>query len=657
MILSNLRGPAWILVLPSALSLQAQETRILGVPEDGLLGSSQACHLSAKGEYEFWKGQHHWEWSIVGRPEDGELTRLEDGSVLFQAPYVAGNPKKNSYVVRVEDKNAGGPMFSREVILRVVRDLRAPDEAADPEEARLPPDLAPLAGKFGEAGHHSGPFHEIQGVYRIQDPQMGKFAKGWLVSDQDGLTFVDPRGRVTPVLKAADLEAGVKPDSKGTEAATPPENAFYRQPFRITAVAVRPPDSLESNPHHVVFACGYGIVSWDEKEFPEPKTRGFLFELLPDGTTRLIAGSMPKGPGDGRPLPKISCMTMDPAGNLLLGDQTFKRIRRLTPTGELSTYLEEMYVPGPGRLVVSRSDDSMLGSTTALAWDAKSGTLFFASRHSIAAVGPDRTVGKILGDMGSLFPMEFPEGLLFHQGALYVADAGYGRILRIDPSTWKSDTVAGHSGSGGVRFGPLQPAEGKGTGSCASLTWPQSITLGFDLSLVVGLSNGVVELSRVLPPAPSSEPREDAADNKAGSGAEQGRDPSLTTSLETKASVPPPTATRVEAPVVHSGPAPAAAKTPAPVLYSVSKPRVERGPEPLSPGGVVTFSFRRAGGWVPSWGWSASAGKVQDLGKGKASFTIPANAASGSSFRITVRFTSPGSVKGASEAYLDMTLP
>ena len=71
----------------------------------------------------------------------------------------------------------------------------------------------------------------------------------------------------------------------------------------------------------------------------------------------------------------------------------------------------------------------------------------------------------------------------------------------------------------------------------------------------------------------------------------------------------------------------------------------------------MTFGFRSAGGWAPSWGWSASAGRVQDLGRGKAAFTIPANAASGSTFRITVRFSAPGAARGAGEAYLDVTLP
>lgn len=187
------------------------------------------------------------------------------------------------------------------------------------------------------------------------------------------------------------------------------------------------------------------------------------------GTMTTVAGNGTRGfSGDGGPATSASlwdprAVALDGAGNLFIADVNNRRIRRVDPTGKITT------VAGNGAGGFSGDGGPATGAPLAnprgLAVDS-AGNLFISDAETLRvrkvdASGTITTVagngaGGFSGDHGpatsaSLFD---PRGLAIDAaGSLFIADRSNNRIRRVDPSgtitTVAGNGVAGFTGDGG----------------------------------------------------------------------------------------------------------------------------------------------------------------------------------------------------------------
>jgi hypothetical protein len=100
-------------------------------------------------------------------------------------------------------------------------------------------------------------------------------------------------------------------------------------------------------------------------------------KITPGGSIRTVAGGGSGRPGDGGPatsayLSYASGIAVDGAGNLIISDFSNKRIRKVTPTGIISTVVDESTVQSPqgvavdaaGNLFISNSDTEYVDGTS-----------------------------------------------------------------------------------------------------------------------------------------------------------------------------------------------------------------------------------------------------------------------------------------------------
>lgn len=164
--------------------------------------------------------------------------------------------------------------------------------------------------------------------------------------------------------------------------------------------------------------------------------------ITPSGVVSTFAGSGTYGSSDG-PVTSAtfyypSALAFDQAGNLFVADSSNHRIRKITPTGEVSTFAgsSEGFADG---MRASAAFKYPYG----LAFD-QSGNLFVADgiNHRIRKVSPDGAVTTIAGSGtgayadGTGISARFwsPYGLAFDQlGNLFVADGSNHRIRKIQP--------------------------------------------------------------------------------------------------------------------------------------------------------------------------------------------------------------------------------
>ncbi len=181
-----------------------------------------------------------------------------------------------------------------------------------------------------------------------------------------------------------------------------------------------------------------------------------------DGSIVTVAGSI----GDGRPATQVSFIspqgiTMDNAGNIYIADSGNGRVRRVDPTGTISTVAGGGTARGSGFPFiefVGPATEAAL-NPSGLALDA-SGNLYVVEWQGhrirkvdtsgiITTVGGTGTQG-FSGDGGAATGAKLnqPYGVFADgSGSLYIADQGNNRVRKVDPSGTIT-TVAGKSGSG-----------------------------------------------------------------------------------------------------------------------------------------------------------------------------------------------------------------
>ncbi len=206
--------------------------------------------------------------------------------------------------------------------------------------------------------------------------------------------------------------------------------------------------------------------------------------LAPSGTITTIAGTGEQGfSGDGGPavqarLNRPSGVAVDAAGNLYVADAFNHRIRRVDPSGTITTIAgtgAEGFGGDNGPAVQSR-----LNRPQALAVDA-AGNLYIADtrNHRTRRLDPSGTITTIAGTGAEGFSgddgpaiqarLSLPQGVAADAaGNLYIADTGNQRIRRVDPSGTITN-FAGTEGTGDI--GDNGPAVQ------AHLGWPRGLAV------------------------------------------------------------------------------------------------------------------------------------------------------------------------------------
>jgi sugar lactone lactonase YvrE len=192
-------------------------------------------------------------------------------------------------------------------------------------------------------------------------------------------------------------------------------------------------------------------------------------KVTPDGTISTVAGNGTAGfSGDGGPATMAQLnnpfgVAIDTAGNLYIADPNNGRIRKITAAGEINT------VAGNGSFGFSGdggpATSAQLGSPPGVAVDS-AGNLYIADsfNHCIRKVTPSGVISTVVGTGSPGFSgdggpaisamLNGPSGVAVDStGNLYIADRGNFRVRKVMASgvidTVAGNGTAGYSGDGG----------------------------------------------------------------------------------------------------------------------------------------------------------------------------------------------------------------
>jgi uncharacterized protein (TIGR03437 family) len=206
------------------------------------------------------------------------------------------------------------------------------------------------------------------------------------------------------------------------------------------------------------------------------------------GTISTIAGSGSAGfSGDGGPAISAQFsspggVAVDASGAVYVADLDNNRIRRFTVGGAIGTFAGTTISIGDG----GPSIQARLASPWSIAVDS-GGNLYIADRsdNRVRKVTPSGTITTLAGNgqngyggdggPSTMAILNTPNGIaLDSAGNLYIADAGNNRIRRVSASTGIISTIAG---TGGYAYtGPGTGGDG-GPATAATLTYPGAVAV------------------------------------------------------------------------------------------------------------------------------------------------------------------------------------
>lgn len=182
------------------------------------------------------------------------------------------------------------------------------------------------------------------------------------------------------------------------------------------------------------------------------------------GDISTLAGTVPAGfAGDGGPataakLNGNQASAYDAAGNLFIADRSNNRVRRITPSGTISTYMGDGTAASGGDGGPAAA--AQVNAPEGLAIDP-SGNLYVgeALGHRVRKVTPAGLVSTYVGTgvagnagnggLATAATIDSPSGLAFDPaGNLYVADPGSSVVRRVDAATNVITPTAGTGTSG-----------------------------------------------------------------------------------------------------------------------------------------------------------------------------------------------------------------
>jgi sugar lactone lactonase YvrE len=242
--------------------------------------------------------------------------------------------------------------------------------------------------------------------------------------------------------------------------------------------------------------------------------------ISPSGAIATIAGNSGIAGGDGGPassalLFQPNGLAFDGNGNLFIADSRNGRIRRVDPSGTITT------VAGTGSLLASapdggdddEGDDSgsdglvngdggpATSATLGFPYDVApdgSGNLYIVANSRVRKIASNGVISTIAGTGVGLFggdngpavsaQISNPQGIAVGpDGAVYVADTGNNRVRRVDLTSGVITTVAGTGVSGSAGDG--------GPATAAQLAVPRKLAFDPDGNLYVAVSGRVRKIA------------------------------------------------------------------------------------------------------------------------------------------------------------------
>lgn len=149
-------------------------------------------------------------------------------------------------------------------------------------------------------------------------------------------------------------------------------------------------------------------------------------------------------------------LALAPDGNLYVADRVNHRIRKITPSGEVSTFAGNMqgFANGNGTAASFNSPMNLTIDNAGILYVADS------NNHCIRKITPDATVTTIAGSINGFADgttssalFSYPEGIFVDvNGVLYIGDTGNQRIRKIMPNgtvtTLAGGTLGNNDGTG-----------------------------------------------------------------------------------------------------------------------------------------------------------------------------------------------------------------
>ena len=281
-----------------------------------------------------------------------------------------------------------------------------------------------------------------------------KVSSGGVVTTFAGVTSRGNNVGTGPLARFFEVQ-GAACDANG--------NVYVTDPFSAAIRKVTPSGQVTALAANVFWGMPWGIASDGAGNlYVTDEIAASVLKIRPDGTVVTIAGGNGTGFQDGSgTAAKFSypeAIAVDAAGNLFVGDTGNSSLRKITPTGLVST------VPG------------VTGQIAGLAFDA-SGVLYTADLTTVHKLNADGSYTLFAGQtsqgsndgQGSLASFTFPSGLAFEaSGALLVVDSLNHTLRRITPDGTVS-TVAGAA---------KVPSWRDGRGADARFNWPTAIAIG-----------------------------------------------------------------------------------------------------------------------------------------------------------------------------------
>jgi mucin-19 len=260
-------------------------------------------------------------------------------------------------------------------------------------------------------------------------------------------------------------------------------------PFTVSSWVKCDASSLtESNPSNVVISWGIGQMSTTSTGSLTSATLAVTSRERTVATVSTLAGSGTNGFADGigtnAQFYRTWGVAVDLENNVYVGDQLNHRIRKITPSGSVSTFAGS----GISGYVDSIGSNARFNSPMGLAVDS-SGNLFVTdySNNRIRKIISSGTVTTVAGNgvsgfldgTGTNSMFSAPIGITVDTlGNLYVADRDNHRIRKIAPS----GLVSTLAGSGAKSF-----ADGAGT--IAMFNMPHGVTADVNGNVFVGDSD------------------------------------------------------------------------------------------------------------------------------------------------------------------------